>query len=61
MCDIRERPFLMTEYKLQLQGCKRIQISIGTLSVAQKHFAVNVSGYKEKDDPGQVSDDEGGA
>lgn len=47
----------MTEYKLQLQG----YISIGTLSVAQTYLAVNVSGYKEKDDSGQVSDDEGGA
>lgn len=36
-------------------------ISIGTLSVVQTYLAVNVSGYKEKDDSRQVSDDEGGA
>lgn len=52
----------MTEYKLPLQWMQMYPyISIGTLSVAQTYLAVNVSGYKEKDDSGQVSDDEGGA
>lgn len=40
---------------------KFIHISIRSLSVARKYFAVNSSGETEDDDSGQVSDDEGGA
>lgn len=59
MCNTQQRHFSLTEYKPQLQGCKHSHI--GTSWVARAHYAVNISGYKEKDDSGQVCDDEGGA